>query len=134
MDLYGQNIMDHMKNPHHAGILPSPTTAYKEVNPYCGDEIEVFLEIQNDTVKDVSFQGQGCAISQAAISILTDELIGMSTKEILVWGEEQVQEMLGMQLTQRRKKCALLGLLATQNAILTKENKTLKTWRDFFID
>ncbi|MFH1750456.1 MAG: Fe-S cluster assembly sulfur transfer protein SufU, partial [Candidatus Micrarchaeota archaeon] len=83
MDIYRENVLDHYKNPRNFGKMESPDAKYHDTNPLCGDEIEIMLKIEGDKVSEAKFQGQGCAISQASASILTEKLIGMSLEEAM---------------------------------------------------
>ncbi|MBI4117893.1 MAG: iron-sulfur cluster assembly scaffold protein [Parcubacteria group bacterium] len=130
MDLYGQNILDHYKNPRNHGRIPHASVSHEEANYTCGDSLVVDIEFLEDRLKDLKFEGQGCAISQAAMSILSEEAVGMKKKEVLGLALMDMKDMLGIPLTERRTKCALLGLLTLQNAILKYERKALRHWFD----
>ena len=80
-DLYQELILDHNKHPHHYGELPNYTHRAHGHNPLCGDELDVFLIIENNQIQNIGFTGQGCAISKASASIMTDELIGKTLEE-----------------------------------------------------
>jgi nitrogen fixation protein NifU and related proteins len=109
-DFYRENILDHYKNPRNAGHLEHPTTTADGVNPLCGDELSVELEIKGDTVQDVRFNGRGCAISQAAASMISDVVKGKTVTEVRALGSEDVLEELGIPLSPIRLKCALLSV------------------------
>jgi nitrogen fixation protein NifU and related proteins len=109
-DFYRENILDHYKNPRNAGHLDHPTTTADGVNPLCGDELSVELEIEGDTVQDVRFNGRGCAISQAAASMISDVVKGKTVAEVRALGSEDVLEELGIPLSPIRLKCALLSV------------------------
>jgi len=109
-DLYREVILDHYQHPHNHGVLPDPDITFEDSNPLCGDKIRVDLKVENNIVKEVRFSGKGCAISQAAASMLTDELIGKSLDEIKKIDKDFVFEMLGIPLSPSRVKCALLSL------------------------
>ena len=117
MDLYAENILDHYRHPRGKQPLSSPTVMHEEVNVSCGDALKVFLMIKNDRVDAVGWEGTGCAISQAAMSMLSEELAGKLLKEIAAINKETMFAMLGVPIGARRLKCALLGLQAVQNAI-----------------
>lgn len=125
MDIYAQNIMDHYKNPRNAGDLIDPTIYHEEANLSCGDKIGVGLILKNDCVCDVKFKGSGCAISQSAMSILSEWIMGRSIKDIRSLDKETFFLMLGVPISFRRTKCALLGLLSVKNGLfeLNKEKK-----------
>jgi len=109
-DFYRENILDHYKNPRNAGHLEHATTTADGVNPLCGDELSVELEIEGDTVQDVRFNGRGCAISQAAASMISDVVKGKTVTEVRALGSEDVLEELGIPLSPIRLKCALLSV------------------------
>ncbi len=126
MDLYAENILDHYKQPHHAGHLKKPSVQVKEHNPLCGDVIALDLSVDTSgKIRDVGFVGNGCAISQAAMSLLSDEVLGRSAAAAAKITAEKVVELLGVQISPARMKCALLGFTALQKAIrMHKENNT----------
>lgn len=125
MDIYRENVLDHYRNPRNFGKMGHPDAKYQDTNPLCGDEIEISLKIKGGKVAQAMFQGQGCAISQASASILTEKMAGTGLKTILKWGKEDVQEWLGTKLTPTRLKCALLPLMVGKAAINEYE-KTMK--------
>ncbi len=118
MNEYMENIMDHYKNPHNKAKLKKPDILHKEKNPSCGDEIEVSVKIKNEKIHDIGFQGHGCAISQAAISIATDFVKGKSLDDVLKIGKKEMMELLGIDVAPLRVKCAMLGLRVLQRGIL----------------
>jgi nitrogen fixation NifU-like protein len=110
-DLYRENILDHYQNPRHHGILEDPDISYQDDNPLCGDVIRIDLKVDDEErITDVAFSGEGCAISQASASMLTEEILGKTLGEVKALGKEDVLEMLGIQLGPVRLKCALLSL------------------------
>lgn len=109
-DLYRENILEHYKHPHNYGELDSATIVQEEHNPLCGDQLTLYLLVDGDTIKDVRFKGKGCAISQAAASMLTSEIIGKSTDFAKNLDKEFVLELLGIPIGPVRLKCALLSL------------------------
>jgi nitrogen fixation NifU-like protein len=121
MDLYREVILDHYQNPHHHGSLEHPDATFSDANTLCGDDITMQINVgKAGRVADVAFDGQGCAISQASASLLTDQIIGMRLDEVLKLGRQDVLDNLGgIQLTPIRLKCALLGLGVLKACIYT---------------
>ena len=116
-DFYREFILDHYKNPHNFGELPDATNEYHDTNPLCGDEITMYLKIDDaDRVEDVRFVGKGCAISQASASILTDEVKGKTLDELKAIDRDHVIASLGITLSPARLKCALLSLKALKGS------------------
>ncbi len=107
---YREYILDHYKNPRNYGRLESPTLSHEEDNPLCGDIIGIDLEVRGGKIADVRFHGRGCAISQAAASLLTERLKGLSLEEARKITKEDVLEDLGIDISPARIKCALLSL------------------------
>ena len=109
-DFYRENILDHYKNPRNSGHLDHPTTSAEGVNPLCGDELSVELEVENGVVTDIRYNGRGCAISQAATSMLTEIVQGKTAMQVATMPREELLDELGIPLTPVRLKCAILGL------------------------
>jgi nitrogen fixation NifU-like protein len=109
-DLYRQNILDHYQTPRNYGTLENPDISAEDSNPLCGDQIRIDLRIKDGTVADVKFSGKGCAISKAAASMLTEEIMGKSLEQVKKIGKDEVLELLGIELGPVRLKCALLAL------------------------
>ncbi len=150
MDIYAQNILDRYKKPFYKSLElgvgslkrdkdPQPQAdSYqlakrKEANHSCGDVVEVGLEFQDEKLKQYQFSGNGCAISMAASDMLGDLTEDMTADEILAITKEEIYEILGIEISIRRSKCALLGLLALQNAILESRDEKLRGWKDYHI-
>jgi len=108
--LYREEIMDHYKNPRNRGVLEKPDLSYEDSNPVCGDVIRIDLCVKNNCVSEIRFSGKGCAISQAAASMLTEMVEGKSLDEVKKIGKDEILEALGIELGPVRIKCALLCL------------------------
>jgi len=117
MDLYAEEILDHYKHPHHFGHLEEPSLVIQDRNPLCGDEIVLELRIDDGTITDVAFTGHGCAISRAAASMMSDDIIGKSLEELRGWKKEDITDLLGIEVGPVRIKCALLPLKALKSAV-----------------
>ena len=120
-ELYKENILDHYRHPHNKQTMPGASCLHREFNPLCGDQVTVYLKLQNGIVEKVSFEGSGCAISQAAASMLTDFVKGKRVKELQKLGPWDIFNLLGIRISPARSKCALLGLKAVQRALMGKE-------------
>ncbi len=124
--MYRENILDHYKNPHNQGNIKDADIIHTENNPLCGDVITVSLKFKNNKIDDAGFMGRGCAISQAAASMLTDEIKGKTIKEAKNLQREDIVKMLGIGIGIVRTKCATLGLVAIKEGIKGFENAPMK--------
>src|SRR3989338_279952 len=121
--MYRENIMDHYKNPHNKGEIKDAEIRFTENNPLCGDVITINIKLNDSKVEDVKFRGRGCAISQSAASMLTDEIRGKTIKKVKNLQREDIVKMLGIDIGVVRTKCAVLGLIAIKNGIKEFESK-----------
>lgn len=141
--MYQEVILDHYKHPHHRGLREPYGAQVSHVNPTCGDEVTLRVHIEDGVVRDVSYDGQGCSISQASTSVLTDQVIGLPVGEALavvdafnamvgsrgtVEGDPDVigdgVAFAGVSKYPARVKCALLGWMAFKDAVVQIDEKT----------
>ena len=117
--LYREVILDHYKNPRGHGLLEHPDAEAEGQNPLCGDEVSIYVAFgeDGDTINEVKFSGRGCAISQAATSMLTELVQGRSAQEVATLEREELLDEIGIPLTPVRLKCALLGLSTLKLAL-----------------
>ncbi|HWB57811.1 MAG TPA: SUF system NifU family Fe-S cluster assembly protein [Gaiellaceae bacterium] len=108
--LYREVILDHYKNPRGHGVIDDADAQAEGQNPLCGDEVSIAVSFEGDTIADVKFQGRGCAISQAATSMLMDMVKGRTAQEVAAMSRDELLDEVGIPLTPVRLKCALLGL------------------------
>lgn len=122
MDLYREIILDHYKNPRNYGHLEKPDASIEEGNVTCGDRIVMELKVKIAKLKiidDIRFSGDGCAISKASASMLTEKVMGESVDSVMELQSKDIVEMLGTELTPSRMKCALLSLEVLQKAVMS---------------
>ena len=115
--LYRDYILEHYRRPHNFGVLEAPTASYEGSNPLCGDRITMMLGVHDGIVNEVAFTGRGCAISQASASLLTDEIKGKTVAEVERMTPDDVLDLLGIDISPARLKCALLSLDTVAHAL-----------------
>lgn len=125
--MYQENILDHYKSPRNFGKIENATVHHHEYNPLCGDEIDMFLVIdENKRIVDVKVYPRGCAISVASASMLSEQIKGKDIDELKAITKEGILEMLGIPISPVRLKCALLSLDTLKNSILIFEKYVRK--------
>ncbi len=117
MSIYQEQILQHYHNPSNNGIIENATHSSSRNNPTCGDKMRIDMIIKDDIINEISFSGEGCAISQATASMLTEQLKGEKIEKLLNMTKEDIISMLGIQLSHARLKCALLSLETAQKAL-----------------
>lgn len=118
--MYREEILDHSKRPRNEGKLEDEGVEKEGKNPSCGDETDIYLKVEDGEVKEIKHETDGCAISTASTSILSDRLVGMTVDEIKELDREWVQDELDIDLSPMRIKCAMLPVKTIQEAL--KEN------------
>ncbi len=116
-DLYRDYILEHYRRPHNFGVLEAPTASFEGANPLCGDRITMQLTVADGVVTDVGFTGRGCAISQASASLLTDEVKGKALADVVGLGATDLLELLGIEISPARLKCAMLSFDSLQHLL-----------------
>ncbi|HMF29686.1 MAG TPA: SUF system NifU family Fe-S cluster assembly protein [Candidatus Cybelea sp.] len=125
-DFYRDYILDHYRHPRNFGHLERIDVQAEDLNPLCGDQIRMELELDDGIVKDVRFSGKGCAISQASASMLTERVKGMRLADIAKLSKDAVLEDVGIGISPTRMKCAMLGLRVLKSAAIGE----LASWPD----
>lgn len=115
--MYRDHILAHYRSPQNFGTLESADIMYRDDNPLCGDDIEIQMQLDGTRLADIRFRGQGCAISQASASLLTEDVKGKSLEELQGLEDADVLELLSIPVSPVRKKCALLALHVIQGGI-----------------
>jgi nitrogen fixation NifU-like protein len=118
-NLYRDFILEHYRSPHNKGRLDPHDLHFADSNPTCGDELSMTLRLDESrqAIVDVAFDGQGCAISQASASILTDELRGMTLEQVKAMNPRDLLDELEVPIGPARLKCALLSYKVLQGAV-----------------
>lgn len=116
-DLYRDYILEHYRHPHNFGVLDGATISQEGANPLCGDRITMQLRVRGGVIDGVGFTGRGCAISQASASLLTDEVKGKGVDAAAGMSSRDVLDLLGIDISPARMKCAMLSLETLQGAL-----------------
>ena len=117
--LYREVILDHYKNPRGHGVIADADAEAEGQNPLCGDEVSIYVAFGDDgeTIDEVKFSGRGCAISQAATSMLTEMVQGKTATQVATLDKDELLDEIGIPLTPIRLKCAMLGLTTLKVAL-----------------
>ena len=116
-NLYREEILEHYNNPLNFGKIKKFDKSSKQLNPFCGDEVEMFIEFSKNKISNISFLAKGCAISIASCSILSDFVKGKTKKELTKFSEKDMLDLLGIEVSETRKKCALLALFVLRGCL-----------------
>lgn len=131
-NLYREEILEHYQNPLNFGKLKNYSVSSRQLNPFCGDEIEIFIKLgpsthvvrsgqknlsKDQVINSISFFGNGCAISISSASILTDYFKGKKKSQLTKFTEDDMLDLLGIQVSETRKKCALLALSVLKDCL-----------------
>ena len=130
-EMYTDMILEYYNNPNNKGSLENPDFKFKDVNPSCGDIIEIQGKIINNNLKEIKFNGNGCAISQASAELLTEFVKNKDIKEISKLNKENVLELLGIDLSPVRLKCALLSLKVLKYGLYSHLGKELESGEQY---
>lgn len=122
-DLYDDHILDHFESPYHKGRMENPTIAHEDENPLCGDQVHLELRVDGNRVVDARWDGHGCAISQAAASMLTEEIEGKTLDELRDFQAQKMLDIIRARLTASRQKCGLLCFKVLKTMIYTLDEK-----------
>ena len=116
-DLYRDYILEHYRRPHNFGVIEDPSASIEGSNPLCGDRITLQIGVRDGVVERIGFTGRGCAISQASASLLTDEIKGKPLTEAAAFRADDLLELLGIEISPARLKCAMLSHETLQKAL-----------------
>jgi nitrogen fixation NifU-like protein len=122
-DLYRDYILEHYRRPHNFGVLDNATATQEGANPLCGDRITMQVRVADGQIAAVGFTGRGCAISQASASLLTDEVKGKAVDAAAGMQAADVLDLLGIEISPARMKCALLSLETLHGALGPSDSK-----------
>lgn len=127
-DMYQERVLEHYRKPRNFGHLDHASASGTEANPLCGDNItmELILDASGEKVEDVRFSGEGCAISVASASLLTQEIKGKTVKVLAGIAQQDVEKMVGVPLSPVRLKCALTSLMALNRALTSAHDGSSK--------
>ncbi len=123
-DIYQEHILEHFESPYHKGRILHPTCSHCDKNPLCGDVVELQLRLDaNDCIAEAYFDGKGCAISQAAASILCEQIEGKPLSELKGMQAQEMLDLLHVPLTASRQKCGLLAFKVLKTMVYTRDSE-----------
>ena len=122
-ELYMEDIISNYEHPHNKGKIDNASSEFHGHNPVCGDDIQMYLIVEDGKIKDIKFEGDGCSISMASASLLTDFVKGKSVSDIESMGVETIKELLKIDPGPVRLKCATLSLKTLKGAVFLYEHK-----------
>ena len=126
IDMYQENILDHYENPRNFGHLKEHDIKSHDSNPLCGDTFDMEIKFMGDKIEDIRFSGHGCAISTASASMLTEKIKKMSFEEVKKLEQKDILELLGIELSHVRIKCAMLPLKVLKLGVYNYMDKKSK--------
>lgn len=115
--IYMEQLMDNYKNPKNKGKIKDYSFFRYQKNPSCGDAFTIYVKVQNDKINEVKYEGEGCAISTASMSLLSQHLIGMKLKDAKKLNDKDIFELLGVKISPGRINCATISVNAFQKAV-----------------
>jgi len=115
--MYNETITFYSKTPPNKGVLENPDVSFWEENRTCGDDLKVYIKIENNTIKKWSFEGDTAIITTACASVFGESILWLKISEIFEFGYTYIEELVGMPISDRRKQASVLGLLTTRNAL-----------------
>lgn len=125
--LYHAELLEHYKTSPHRKIIENPTIKFDELNPACGDKVEIMVLVEKNLIIDIGFQGSGCVISQAATSMLCEAVLDKNIDTVAKLGHSDILQLVNIELGPVRVKCALLCLQVLQAAINSWHDKNQTT-------
>lgn len=123
--LYHAELIEHYKSPIYRRVITKPTVQFGDFNPACGDKLDVAIVLDGGTIVEIAFQGSGCVISQAAMSMICEQVENKGIQEVLNLNGDDVLSMINIDLGPVRMKCATLGLHVVQQAIKTWQKESM---------
>jgi nitrogen fixation NifU-like protein len=123
-DIYSEIILDHWKHPKNKGRIEADIVS-RDSNLLCGDEVIIYIKLDGDRIKNISFEGSGCVISQAAASMLTEMMKGKTLQDVVKLEKGDIEKRLQVNLGPNRVKCALLPLKALKLGVYSYLGKRL---------